>query len=233
MKNGSKRDFAKNGEGVRFRVRAAGFSLGRFSQGKVTAFLCARALLTLALAIGAGDNNLFPYRTMSGRGRTAVASAIDDSKRGRMAIASGISDFRHGRAATSSPLGAGRPLWRETVAAALRLVLGSLLLYDPTANQTWKGQRLLLQSAIQPDTALCFAYRSSVPAGCSSAGFFPAASAGCFIAECPSPAAAGSFTARGGCSSSVATGSSLAAAGYFTAGGGCSSLAADGSSPAA
>ncbi|RRT83491.1 hypothetical protein B296_00001453 [Ensete ventricosum] len=48
--------------------------------------------------------------------------------------------------------------------------------------------------------------------------------------ERPSPAAAGSFIAGGGCSSSAATGSSPIAAGYFIAGGGCSSPAAAGSS---
>ncbi|RWV88400.1 hypothetical protein GW17_00049511 [Ensete ventricosum] len=66
-----------------------------------------------------------------------------------MAIAFAIDNFRRGRAATSSPLGARWPLGRETVVAALRLVLGSLLLCDPMANQAWKGRRLLLQSAIQ------------------------------------------------------------------------------------
>ncbi|RWW38772.1 hypothetical protein BHE74_00055961 [Ensete ventricosum] len=71
---------------------------------------------------------------------------------------------------------------------------------------------------LRPDAALCFA--SSVPAGCSSAGFFPAACAGCFTAERPSPV----VTAGEGCSST---------AGYFTAGGGCSSPTAAGSSPAA
>ncbi|RRT64622.1 hypothetical protein B296_00012727 [Ensete ventricosum] len=77
-------------------------------------------------------------------GRTMVASAVDDFRRGRMAIASTIDDFRHGRVTASSPLGTGWPVGRETMAAALRLVLGSLLFYDPTANRASKGRRLLL-----------------------------------------------------------------------------------------
>ncbi|RWV88380.1 hypothetical protein GW17_00049533 [Ensete ventricosum] len=146
--------------------------------------------------------------------RMAIASAIDDSRHGRMAIASVIGDFKHGRAVASSPLGTGRPLGRETVAAALRL-----------------GERR--HGCEWPNVALCFTYRSSVPERCSPASFFPVAFAGCFTAERPSSAAAGSFTAGGGCSSSAAAGSSPAAAGYFTLGGGCSSLVATGSSPAA
>ncbi|RWV88381.1 hypothetical protein BHE74_00036916 [Ensete ventricosum] len=81
----------------------------------------------------------------------------------------------------------------------------------------------------RPDAALYFAYRSSVLAG-SSAGFFPAASAGCFTTELPSQATADSFTTGRGCSPSAVVGSYLAATGYFTAGGGCSSPVAAGSS---
>ncbi|RRT32359.1 hypothetical protein B296_00059098 [Ensete ventricosum] len=49
-----------------------GFSLGCFSQGKVTTFPCTRALLALALTIGTGDDNLFPYRMTSRLGKGGV-----------------------------------------------------------------------------------------------------------------------------------------------------------------
>ncbi|RRT64621.1 hypothetical protein B296_00012728 [Ensete ventricosum] len=131
-----------------------GFFLGHFSQGKVIAFPGYSLVLAFVLAIGSGDgsfislpndervaeipwaiSHLRSFCDDFRRGRTTVASTIGDFRHGRKVIASAISDFEHRRAAASSPLGMGRPLGQEMVAATLRLVLGSLLLYDPIANQ--------------------------------------------------------------------------------------------------
>ncbi|RWV81606.1 hypothetical protein BHE74_00012955 [Ensete ventricosum] len=75
------------------------------------------------------------------------------------------------------------------------------------------------------DATLCFACLSSVPTRCSSTGFFPAASTGCFTVGCPSPVATGSFT-MGAFTEGEG---SPAATGFFTAGERCSSLVAAGS----
>ncbi|RRT46837.1 hypothetical protein B296_00024997 [Ensete ventricosum] len=97
--------------GERFPVRDVGFSLGRFSQGKVTAFPCSHALLTLALTISAGDDNIFPYRTTSGKWRAIAPLAISplrsfygEFRRGRMAVASAIGEFRRGRMVVTSAI---------------------------------------------------------------------------------------------------------------------------------
>ncbi|RRT36992.1 hypothetical protein B296_00045056 [Ensete ventricosum] len=202
--------------------------------------------LALALAIDAGDGILFSYRRMGSGGRllpwaiSPLRTLRDEFKRGRPAVAPAISDSRRGigdfrrgesvisgvegrrlfspRSGTDSRArnGGGCAVIGAGFTVALRSCGNSSMERATTASVI--DVESATAATLRPDAALCFA--SSVPVGCSSAGFFPTAYVGCFTVERPSPAVA----AGEGCSS---------AAGYFTTGGGCSSPTATGSSTAA
>ncbi|RWW55646.1 hypothetical protein BHE74_00037703 [Ensete ventricosum] len=177
----------------------------------------------------------------STRGRTATASAIGDLRRG-----SGFFSPRHGTASRARNsvgcivIGAGfiaalqscdkSGVERATIASIGDSGVGRVVASSPLGGWRSLGRGTPLMRAVRRDTLL------HIPLLCSSGmllrWLLPSGLCWLLHSRMPLSAAASSFTAGGGCSSSAAAGYSPVAAGYLTAGGGCSSPATAGSSPA-
>ncbi|RRT34914.1 hypothetical protein B296_00044724, partial [Ensete ventricosum] len=176
----------------------------------------------------------------------AVASAIGNSTRGRTAIASAIGDLMRGTASSffsprrgtasrarngggCTAIGAGfiaalqscdkSGVERVTAASVGDSGVGRVVASSPLGGWRSLARETPWMRAVRRDTLL------HIPLLCSSGmllrWLLPSSLRWLLHSRTPLSAAAGSFTARGGCSSSAAAGYSPVAAGYLTAGGGC------------